>query len=188
MARVLNAERQLEALVGEMEDAVTVLDTDGSIVMANPAAARLMHTESVEALLATPARRLWARFALYDAEGRPLAEQDLAWTHVIEGGRRPAPMLVRRVDRETGEQLWLLAKMSVLHDDSGRPEMAMYVTEDVTAEKRAELGQRLLVEAGRLLGSTLDRDAMLQQVAALTVPALTDWCAIDVPGPGGALQ
>jgi len=64
MARVLNAERQLEALVGEMEDAVTVLDTDGSIVMANPAAARLMHTESVEALLATPARRLWARFAL----------------------------------------------------------------------------------------------------------------------------
>ena len=187
-ARALTAERQLEALVGGMEDAVTVLDTEGRIVMANGAAARLMHAGSVEELLALPPRRLWERFALYDPDGRPLGERDLAWTDAVEGGRRAAPILVRRVDRETGEQLWLLAKISVLYDEHGRPEMAMYVTEDVTAEKRGELGQRLLVEAGRLLGSTLDRNAMLQQVAALTVPALGDWCGIDLPGPGGVLQ
>ncbi len=66
--------------------------------------------------------------------------------------------------------------------------MAMYVTEDVTAVKRAELGQRLLAEAGRLLSSTLDLDASLQEVAELTIPALADWCAIDLPGPGGQLQ
>ena len=51
----------------------------------------------------------------------------------------------------------------MLHDDHGRPTMVMYVTEDVTAVQRAELGQRLLVEAGRLLSSTHDLDADAQE-------------------------
>ena len=43
----------------------------------------------------------------------------------------------------------------------------MNVTEDVTAAQRAELGQRLLVEAGRRLSRTLDLEASLQEVAEL---------------------
>ena len=187
-ARLLTAERQLEALIGAMEDAVTVLDRGGRIVMANAAAARLMEVGSVEQLIATGVGELWERFALYDADGRPLAEDDLAWMRARQGERRPPPMLVRRVDRATGEQRWLLAKSSVLHDDHGRPEMGMYVTEDVTAVKRAELGHRLLAEAGRLLSSTTDLDGTLREVAALTVPALADWCWIDLPGPGRRVQ
>ena len=168
-----------------MEDAVTVIDASGRIVMGNEAAARLMGTDSLEQLLATPMAELWKRFALYDGDGRPLAEQDLARN---SGERNPPPLLVRRVDRATGDQRWLLSKASILHDDHDRPALSMYVTEDVTAIKRAELGQRLLVEAGRLLSSTLDSDAALQQVAELTVPALADWCGIELPAPGGYVQ
>jgi PAS domain S-box-containing protein len=184
-ARLLTAERQLAALVGAMEDAVTVLDARDRIVMANDAAARLMGAGSVEQLIATPVAKAWERFALYDADGRPLGEQGLAWEHARPGEQRPPPRLVRRVDRATGEQRWLLAKSSVLRDDRGRPEMAMYVTQDVTAERRAQIGQRLLAEAGRLLSSTEDLAVTLQQLAELTVPALADWCTIDMPGPGG---
>ncbi len=183
-ARLLTAERQLEALVGAMEDAVTVLDRNGRIVMGNMAAARLMEVGSVERLIATPMAELWERFALYDADGRPLAETDMAWMRARRGEPSPPPLLVRRVDRTTGEQRWLLAKSSVMRDDHGRPETAMYVTEDVTAVKHAELGQRLLAEAGRLLSATLDLDATLEEVAGLTIPALADSCAFDLPGPG----
>jgi GAF domain-containing protein/anti-sigma regulatory factor (Ser/Thr protein kinase) len=182
-ARLLTAERQLAALVQAMEDAVTIIDAGGRIVMANPAAARLMQTGSVEQLLATPMSALWERFALYDVDGRPLSDEDLPSTRRRAG--KPAPLLVRRVDRRTGEQRWLLSKPSVLSDERGRPGPTMYVTEDVTAVKRAELAQRLLAEAGRLLSRNPDFDAALQQVAELTVPALADWCAIDLPNPGG---
>jgi serine phosphatase RsbU (regulator of sigma subunit)/PAS domain-containing protein/anti-sigma regulatory factor (Ser/Thr protein kinase) len=183
-ARLVIAERELAALVAAMEDAVTVLDGDGQIVRANPAAARLMKADSVQQLLETPTAELWERFALYDPEGRPLSQRDLPHTRRGE----PVTMLLRRVDRATGEQRWLLSKPSVLHDAQDRPTLTMYVTEDVTEAKRAELGQRLLVEAGRLLSSASDLDATLQQVADLTIPALADWCAIELHGPGGRVQ
>ena len=77
-ARLLTAERQLEALIGAMEDAVTVLDAGGRIVMANEAAARLMGAGSVEQLIATEPADLWERFALYDADGRPLPKPERA--------------------------------------------------------------------------------------------------------------
>jgi PAS domain S-box-containing protein len=174
--------------VDALEDAVTVLDADGRIVMANAAAATLMGAGSVERLVATPMAELWKRFALYDADGRPLAERDVPSLRARDGERNPPPMLVRRVDRTSGEQRWLLAKRSILQDDGNRPGLAMYLTEDVTAVKRAELGQRLLAEAGRLLSSALDFDAALQQVAQQTIPAFADWCGIELPGPGGYLH
>jgi serine phosphatase RsbU (regulator of sigma subunit)/anti-sigma regulatory factor (Ser/Thr protein kinase)/PAS domain-containing protein len=187
-ARLLTAELQLEALVGALEDAVTVLDTRGRIGMANAAAAQLMQVASIEQLLATPAAELWQRFALYDEDGRPLADDDLPWAPAGEDERRPLPKSLRRIDRATGDQRWLQIKSSTLNDDRGRPVMAMYITEDVTAVKRAELGQRLLAEAGRLLSSSLDLDTSLQEVVQLTTPALADWCAIELPGAGGTLQ
>ena len=185
-ARLLVAERQLEALVAAMEDAVIVVDGEGRIVRANPAAARLMRVDSVEQLVATPMADLWERFALYDPDGRPLSDRDLP-SHREQQGE-PSALLVRRVDRTTGEQRWLLTKPSVLHDAQDRPTLTMYVTEDVTEVKRAELGQRVLVEAGQLLSTGGDLDATLQRVAELTIPALADWCAIELPGPGGRVH
>ena len=103
-------------------------------------------------------------------------------------GARPPPALVRRVDTRTGRQAWLSSKASVVRDNRGRTAMVVNVTEDVTAAKRAEIGQRLLVEAGRRLSATTDLAATLQEVAELTVPTLADWCGIDLPGAGGFLR
>jgi PAS domain S-box-containing protein len=45
-----------------------------------------------------------------------------------------------------------------------------------------------LAEAGTALGASLDYEATLKAVARLAVPAITDWCAVDMAGPHGALQ
>jgi PAS domain-containing protein len=71
-----------------MDDAVTVLDAEGRIVMANAAAARLMGAGSVERRIATPTAEFWERFALYDPEGRPLSGDDLAWMRALGGSSR----------------------------------------------------------------------------------------------------
>jgi PAS domain S-box-containing protein len=186
-ARLVTVERQLQAVVAGMEDAVTLRDLEGRILLANRAALELVGVGSLEELHTLLPQEFWTRFALYDPEGRPLAEDDVAWAEAVRTGRNPPARLYRRVDRTTGLQRWLVSKASIIRDDDDRAAMVMSVTEDVTAAKRAELGQRLLVEAGRLLSSTPDLEATLQEIAELAVPTLADWCGIDLPGPGSRL-
>jgi PAS domain S-box-containing protein len=52
-----------------------------------------------------------------------------------------------------------------------------------------EAGERVtfLAEAGRLLGSSLDYETTLRRVAALAVPRLADWCAIDMLDEAGSI-
>jgi hypothetical protein len=61
-------------------------------------------------------------------------------------------------------------------------------TEDVTAVKRAELAQRVLAEAARVLLSSPDYGPALQQVAMLAVPELADWCGVDMAGRNGLIE
>ena len=44
----------------------------------------------------------------------------------------------------------------------------------------AEQGVRFLAEAGEALAESLDWEETLVQVARLAVPALADWCIVDV--------
>jgi PAS domain S-box-containing protein len=169
-------ERRLQALVDAMDDAVTVRDAEGRIMLANPAALALLGVGSLEELREIGLAGLYERYALTTADGQPFRDEPSG-----------EPVLLRRIDRRTGEQRWLLTRASPLTEDNGAS-LILNVTQDVTAVRRAELGQRLLVEAGRRLSETVDLEATLQDIADLTVPALADWCTIDTPGPGGWLR
>lgn len=48
------------------------------------------------------------------------------------------------------------------------------------AARAAEERSRFLAEASRILGSTLKHETIFEQLARLVVPALGDWCIIDV--------
>jgi PAS domain S-box-containing protein len=169
-------ERRLGALVDAMDDAVTVRDAAGRILLANRAAVALLGVETVQELQALGMAGLFERYAVYRPDGTAVT----ADAHDVSG-------LLRRIDRRTGEQRWLLSRQSVLTGEDGA-ELLVNVTQDVTAGHRAAQGQRLLVEAGRLLSEASDLEGALQAVVELTVPALADWCGIDVPGPGGWLR
>jgi hypothetical protein len=63
--------------------------------------------------------------------------------------------------------------------------------EDVDAHRQAsreaaDAGVRFLAEAGEALAASLDWEATLVRVAQLTVPALADWCIVDVLESDGA--
>src|SRR5205085_10815145 len=59
---------------------------------------------------------------------------------------------------------------------------------DTTQERRTAAAQELLADTADLLASSRDYEATLRGVAALAVPRLADWCAIDLPGPRGRLE
>jgi serine phosphatase RsbU (regulator of sigma subunit) len=65
-------------------------------------------------------------------------------------------------------------------DEDGRVRLAINVIEDITDIKRAEQGHRFLARASQELASSLDYQETLRAVARLAVPAVADWCAVDV--------
>lgn len=59
---------------------------------------------------------------------------------------------------------------------------------DVEDEYRFEAQQEFLVEAGNRLGASLDSKKTLRDVAALVVPGIADWFAVDLVGEGGIAE
>ncbi|MEA2385094.1 MAG: hypothetical protein QOH72_5065 [Solirubrobacteraceae bacterium] len=183
-----DAERRFRAIVDGMLDGVTVRAADGRLVYANDAAIDLLRVDSRQTLRGLPQGGMMAMFDVYDEHGRPVTLDRLPGVRAWNMDTDPEPMIVRNVVRATGEQRWLLSKAIAIRDDDGVPVYVVNFTEDVTAVKRAELAQRVLAEAGRVLVSSLDHAETLQQVTMLAVPDLADWCGVDMPGRGGLIE
>ncbi len=66
--------------------------------------------------------------------------------------------------------------------------MAINVIEDITAQKRVELSQRLLARSGAVLASSLDLDQLLVEIANMVVPEIADWCAVDLATDAGGIE
>ena len=139
-----------------MEDAVTVRDGDGRILLGNDAAvAAARRVVAARSSSRTSLADLWERYALYAPDGRPMRRRRPVLDARARRTSGPAPMLMRRVDRGDGRAAVAAdRRRRCSHGGDGRPTLVMNVTEDVTATTRAELGRRLLVEAGRLLSET----------------------------------
>jgi serine phosphatase RsbU (regulator of sigma subunit) len=124
-------------------------------------------------------RSLMEDYIVTDEDGRPLAMEDLPSVRLLRG-ETPGPLLLHAVNRATGDVQWQLLKAAALRDVSGEVLAAVTVIENVTAVKTAELRTRVLAESGRLLVSSLDYQQTLTNVANVAVPALADWCAVDL--------
>ncbi len=179
-------EAQLTTALGSLSEAVTIQDPGGGLVYANQAAAALLGYASPQELLATAPTAIAERFDSFREDGSPLDLADLPGRRVLRG-EEPEPLVVRAVDRRTGEAQWRMTKATAIRDPAGAVQLVVNVITDITAAKRAELAQRLLADAAAALASSLDYERTLQQVADLAVPALADWCSVSLPDDRGAL-
>jgi PAS domain S-box-containing protein len=88
-----------------------------------------------------------------------------------------------RILRRDGTLGWLHGQGRATFDEDGRPTRMAGICMDVTERRRADEITRLMADAGALLDGSLDVQTTLENVAALLVPALGDWCAIDLVRP-----
>jgi PAS domain S-box-containing protein len=177
-------EAQLTVVLSTLAEAVTVQRTAGALIYANDAAAKMLGFDSPQELLATPVDEVVAKFHTTLEDGSPLRMEDLPGRQVL-AGLQPEPLVTRTIDRETGEEHWRITKASGVFDRDGNVTLVVNVFEDITEVKRVEMSQRVLASAGELLGSSLDPDRTLQQIAELAVPQLADWCTVSVPDGRG---
>jgi PAS domain S-box-containing protein len=185
LARVdaTQARDQLEAILRGVADAVTAQAPDGRLLFANDAAVELLGYESSEALLSAPLDEIMDRFDVLDDRGRPVPVEALPGRRALADGVG-GELIVRFRARATGEERWSAVKATPIPGPDGTVGMAINVIEDITDHKRTELAQRFLSESSAVLGSSLDTEQVLKDVAALAVPEVADWCAVDVVSDG----
>lgn len=160
-----------------LAEAVTIRDRDGAIAYANLAALRSMGFTSMEELQSRSSDEIMSDYLVEDEEGRPLSMDDVPSIRLMHG-EQVESLLMRTVNRTTGELSWRQLKTTPLRDEHGEFIAAVTVIEDLTAVKTAELRTRVLAESGRILASSLDYHETLQNVANTAVPVLADWCSV----------
>ena len=185
-AELSATEAQLEAVLGNLAEAVTVQGTDFGLIYVNRAAAELLECESPDEVLTTPMPQILDRFVALDEDGLPFDFANLPGREAL-AGRTPEPVLMRSISKATGVERWMLVKSSPVRDAADNVVMAVNIMEDVTDARRAEHHQRFLAAASKLVSSSLDVDATLERAAAAIVPELADWCCVDVPDERGRL-
>jgi PAS domain S-box-containing protein len=180
-------EGQLEAILANLSEAVTVQDSSGELVYANQAAAAIMGSDSPEQLLATPVAEIAARFWQFDEQGNPFP-QDAYPGRLALRGERPQSVVMRQVDRATGEERWVRLAATPIAADNGGATLSVTVTEDITDVVHIARRQRFLSSASKLLTSSLDVDATIEKVAWAVIPDFADWCAVLLPDDQGRLR
>jgi PAS domain S-box-containing protein len=179
-------EGRLEAIIDSLGEAVAAIAPDGSLRFANSAAAEFAGVPDVETLIARGSTALLDRWRVLDEHGAPVARQDLLVMRAL-AGETPSPRLKHTIDRESGQDRWLLARAVPVTDSDGAVDFVVWVGEDVTAVKRQQVREQLLSNASKLLSSSLDVDATIDKAAWAVVPELADWARIDLRDERGAL-
>ena len=178
---------ELEAIFRGVADGITVQDPAGSIVYANDAAARLCGFRDAESFLAAPVEEVFARFELLDDERKPLDLARLPGRRALDG-EPGADLVVCFRHRETREERWSIVRAAPIEDADGEVRLAINTFHDITERKLAEEQLRFLSESSAILAASLDFEETLAQLGRLMVPALADYCLVDLVEPDGSLR
>lgn len=181
------SEERLGLILDSLGEAITIRGRDDRLIYANRAALDRIGLETVQQLREADPRELMGGWETTGEDGEPIVLEDLPSVRVLRG-EQPEPLLLRAVDRESGEERWSLLKTTAVRDPGGEAEAAVTIIEDVTESRRAALRMEFLARAADVLASSLDYQQTLRNVAGLAVPQLADWCAVDLFTEEGARE
>jgi len=178
---------QLSVILGGISDGITAQAKNGQLIYANDAAARITGYENANELMATTINQITSRFKIFDEYGMLMSLDQLPGGAAMRG-EVAQPMTIRFKVLSTGEERWSLVKAQAVKNDLGEAMIVVNIFHDITDLKRAELGQRLLAETSKVMAKELDYETRLSALSNLVVPALADWCAIDLLDDNNILQ
>ena len=175
---------RLAAIVDSSDDAIVSKDLNGIIMSWNRAAERMFGFTSDEVVgksirIVIPADRQ--------------AEEDEVLGRIRQG--LPVEHFETIRQRKDGSQFPISLTVSPIRDATGRLIGASKIARDISERRAAEaLADRIgrqalfLAKVSETLNQSLDSDETLKALAAIAVPQIADWCAVDVVGRDGALE
>jgi PAS domain S-box-containing protein len=175
-AALRGSEERYRMLVESSPEAIAV-HSQGVVVYANPAAARLMAAADVSELLGKPV------LDFVHPDDRPIVLERIRRTQ--EENRLAEPIQERFVRLDGA----ILHVETVALPTRFEGHVAtQVVVRDITAHTRAAAAQRFLAQASARLSSSLEYRETLRTVAQLAVPDLGDWCLVDLLEPDGSFE
>jgi PAS domain S-box-containing protein len=184
---LVDSRAELQAIFGAVADGITAQDGTGRLVYANEAAAQFLGFASAAEFLAAPIPQLLERFEFFDEKRRPLPVEELPGRIAIREGRSAERTLCYRI-RESGEERWSIVRATPVLGEGGEVTLAINSFHDVTDELRSNERVRFLGEASSLLASSLDFEETLARLGDVIVPAVADYCIIDLVEEGAPLR
>ena len=170
-----------------LAEAVTIRDPHDHILYANRAAFESMGFSSLEDMQRQSLHSIFADYIVHDEHGDELTMDSIPSVRLL-AGERAEPLVLRTINRTSGELKWQVLKSAPLHGKDGQPMAAVTIIEDVTRERIADLRDRFLARASETLMSSLDYEETLRNVAWLAVPEIADWCAVELLDESGSRQ
>jgi len=185
-AEIVKLNRDLELRVNELQTLFDVIpigiaiaqDPECRFVRINPALAKLLnHPADANASKSAPLEEQ-PFFKIY-SQGREIPAAELPMQYAAAHG---VDVLDQEFDvvTDTNSSIKLLSYAAPLFDEQGQCRGSIGAYLDITERKRIEEQERFLAEASGLLGSSLDYQTTLENLADLIVPQLADWCTIYV--------
>jgi PAS domain S-box-containing protein len=176
---------ELRTILSHIDDGITVQDVSGRLVFANNAAARLSGFASADEMLAADMSTFIAAFEMSDEQGNSLALADLPGRRALDGHDAPPLIVKSRIPGSELERYSRVAARAVRGPD-GAVQYVVNTFHDISDLKRNEASLAFVVEAASTLATSLDYTETLRRVAQLAVPAMADWCVVDIGQPGAA--
>jgi len=133
---LLDSRADLEAILRQVADGITVQDMNGTLVYANDAAARLVGFGSAAELLGTPVHEVLARFEMFDEQGYPFPVERLPGRLALRGVE--TEQVIRYRDTRTGTERWSIVRATPVFDEHGAIRFAVNAFHDVTERLLAE--------------------------------------------------
>ena len=136
---------QLAAIVGSIDEGITVLTPKG-LLFANDAAAQLSGFANGAEMIATPTSQILERFELFNEDGKQLRETDLPSRRAMLGEDPPELVLGFRV-KGSGDERWSLTKATAVKDANGHVTHVITTFRDITDERWSSKASQFMVDA-----------------------------------------
>src|SRR5205085_2855114 len=125
--------------------------------------ARFCGFANAREMLATPPAKIIDAFEMTDEEGRTIGAAELPGRRVFSEDA-PPPLLVRVRSRATGATWCAELRASAIRDENGKPELAINLWHDVSAEQRKKEAARIIDDASARLGASIEYESTLAAV------------------------
>jgi signal transduction histidine kinase len=173
----------LEALLRQM--------ASGVLVAESPSGRVLLVNEQMEGIWRKPVGRVGEPATApqqgYHPDGREYRRHEWPLARVLATGQ---PVEGEEIEIVRGDNSRGFVRISAvpLPGPDGDPAAVIVTCLDITEQRRRYTSRRFLAEAGALLSSSMDYLSALRNLAHLAVPALADWCTVDLLDPRGEIE
>ncbi len=136
--RALQASKnQLDIILKNIADGITVQDTQGKIIYANLAAAHATGYQTVQEMIDAPLFDYLKRYEITDEKGNTFPNTQLPGRRAIRGEINPQVTLRYR-EKKTGIVRYVIVKSTAIYDEKKSPILVINALHDITKLKEQE--------------------------------------------------